>query len=97
MERFYAKLLGRSDGLAAPLPKAEALREAKAWLSHLTRPEVVNLAARLSGGEARSKGAPARRHDGLALTVPAVEGQGQDRPYAEPYYWAAFVLIGDPD
>jgi CHAT domain-containing protein len=20
-----------------------------------------------------------------------------DRPYAHPYYWAAFVLIGDPD
>jgi tetratricopeptide (TPR) repeat protein len=97
MQRFYANLLGRHEGPAGRLPKAEALREAKAWLSHLTLPEVVNLAARLSGGEARSKGAAARRPAELALTVPAVEGQGPDRPYAEPYYWAAFVLIGDPD
>jgi tetratricopeptide (TPR) repeat protein len=97
MERFYANLLGRREGLAGPLEKAEALREAKAWLSHLTRPEVVSLAAKLSGGEARSKGAPARRPAALEATVPPGDGQNQDRPYAQPYYWAAFVLIGDPD
>ncbi len=32
MQRFYANLLGRRSGLTGPIPKAEALREAKAWL-----------------------------------------------------------------
>ena len=32
MQRFYANLLGRRTGLSGPMPKAEALREAKAWL-----------------------------------------------------------------
>jgi CHAT domain-containing protein len=27
--------------------------------------------------------------------IPA--GRDNDRPYAAPYYWAAFVLAGDPD
>ena len=36
MTRFYANLLGRTEGLPAPLPKAEALHEAKRWLRGLT-------------------------------------------------------------
>ena len=35
MQRFYANLLSRRPSLTAPLPKAEALREAKAWLRGL--------------------------------------------------------------
>ena len=38
MQRFYANLLGRRPGLKDPMPKAEALREAKAWLRGLRRP-----------------------------------------------------------
>ena len=37
MQRFYANLLGRRPGLTAPMPKAEALREAKTWLRGLRR------------------------------------------------------------
>jgi len=95
MQRFYANLLGRRAGLTAPLPKAEALREAKAWLRGLRRAEVLALTAELSGGVARGKGAKARRPDELAAAVPA--GGDNDRPYAPPYFWAAFVLAGDPD
>jgi CHAT domain-containing protein len=95
MQRFYANLLGRRSGLSAPMPKAEALAEAKGWLRELTRDQVAKLAASLSGGEARSKGAEKRKEAAPALTVTA--GPGNDHPFAHPYYWAAFVLVGDPD
>jgi tetratricopeptide (TPR) repeat protein len=95
MQRFYANLLGRRSGLSQPMPKALALAEAKGWLRELTRDQVAKLAASLSGGEARSKGAEKRKEAAPALTVTA--GPGNDPPYAHPYYWAAFVLVGDPD
>ena len=95
MQRFYANLLGVRPGLSQPLPKAEALAEAKAWLRGLRRVEVTALAAELSGGEARAAGATRRKPAPQALSVPA--GAADDRPYAQPYYWAAFVLAGDPD
>ena len=94
MQRFYANLLGVRPGLSQPLPKAEALAEAKAWLRGLSRVEVTALAAKLTSGEARAAGAK-RRPAPQNLGVPA--GADDDRPYAHPYYWAAFVLMGDPD
>ena len=92
MQRFYADLLGRREGLSKPMPKAEALAESKAWLRGLTRGEVLARATELSGGVERAKGAKRREPSEIAGTVPA-----DDRPYAHPYYWAAFVLVGDPD
>jgi CHAT domain-containing protein len=77
------------------MPKAEALREAKVWLRGLPRSEVLALAAEMSGGVERSKGAKARQPADLAAAVPA--GGDNDRPYEHAYYWAAFVLVGDPD
>ncbi len=95
MQRFYANLLGRRAGLAGPLPKAEALREAKAWLRGLRRAEVLTLTAELSGGVARGKDAKARQPAKPSTAVPS--GGDGDRPYKSPHYWAAFVLAGDPD
>jgi hypothetical protein len=95
MQRFYANLLGRRPGLATPLPKAEALQEAKAWLRWLRRSEVLAAAMELSGGIERGKGAKGRQSSDLSTAVPT--GKDDDRPYAAPYYWAAFVLAGDPD
>jgi tetratricopeptide (TPR) repeat protein len=94
MQRFYANLLGQREGLDAPIPKAEALAEAKSWLRGLSRTEALKLAADLTGGVARGI-APGRKPDRAIPPVPEVPDDGH--PYAHPYYWAAFILVGDPD
>jgi CHAT domain-containing protein len=92
MQRFYANLLGQRPGLKKPLGKAEALAEAKQWLRELSAEEAARQAATLTHGVARGKGRKA---------LPALPGPKRplagraDRPYAHPYYWAAFVLVGD--
>jgi hypothetical protein len=92
MARFYENLLGRRDGLKSGLPRAEALAEAKRWLRGLTREEVR---ARLAGLTA---GLPRGERGTVRPGLPEREGDAAkgDRPYEHPYYWAAFVLIGDP-
>jgi CHAT domain-containing protein len=85
MTRFYQNLLGQRDGLAKPLPKAEALREAKQWLRGLTAEQIDQEAARLPKAE---RGGVRPRAGGSAVEA---------HPYAPPYYWSAFILIGDPD
>jgi CHAT domain-containing protein/tetratricopeptide (TPR) repeat protein len=95
MQRFYANLLGRRTGLGGPLPKAEALREAKGWLRSLSRSDALAVTATLSGGVERGKGTKGRQSAELSAAVPA--GGDNDRPYTAPHFWAAFVLAGDPD
>jgi CHAT domain-containing protein len=86
MTRFYENLLGKRTGLDKPLPKAEALREAKHWLRNLPQDEVDRLAAGLAGG------VRARTRD---LRQPVQSSSLH--PYEDPYYWAGFILIGDPN
>jgi tetratricopeptide (TPR) repeat protein len=94
MERFYQNLLGKRDGLNAPLPKAQALAEAKTWLRSLSRTEALQRTTQLTQGVARSKGRPELPR---LPTVPSAPAEAPEAsPYAHPYYWAAFVLIGDP-
>jgi CHAT domain-containing protein len=94
MQRFYANLLGQRQGLKKPLGKAEALAEAKRWLRDLSVEEATKSAAVLTQGVARGKG----RKPLPLVPAPKVGGTGKaDRPYAHPYYWAAFVLVGDGD
>jgi CHAT domain-containing protein len=95
MERFYQNLLGKRDGLSKPLGKAAALAEAKAWLRGLSREEAVRRAAQLTRGVERGKGR--KELPLLPALPPPPSGAVDDRPYAHPYYWAAFVLIGDPN
>src|SRR5262249_25572727 len=86
MIRFYENLLGKRDGRAGSVSdrsKAEALREAKHWLRNLTADEVQQWAAALPAGERGERARP-----------PAARSAA--RPYAHPYYWAAFILIGGP-
>jgi hypothetical protein len=86
MQRFYENLLGKRPDLAQPLPKAEALTEAKAWLRKLKVTEAdqaIDAIGRTRSGEVRrGKPAPA-----------ASEGH----PYEHPSFWAAFILAGDPN
>jgi CHAT domain-containing protein len=94
MTRIYQNLLGRRPGLSTPLPKAAALDEAKRWLRELTVDEVGTELAALDRGTVRPRveevDGPAPR---AAASAPKPAGV---RPYAHPYYWAAFILIGDP-
>jgi tetratricopeptide (TPR) repeat protein len=92
MDRFYANLLGQRDRLTKGLGKAEALAEAKAWLRTLPRAEALKLASKMTGGVERGKGRPA-----LPQTPVVPETDKDEPPYAHPYYWAAFVLVGDKD
>ena len=82
MRRFYTSL-------RAGTPKAEALREAKAWLRGLTRAEIAAL----------GREGPLLADLTRGLGKPVAEPKGHltgDRPFAHPYYWAGFVLTGDP-
>jgi Tfp pilus assembly protein PilF len=94
MTRFYRNLLGQQSGLSQPLPKADALDEAKRWLRELTVGEVDTARAALERGTVRplvdGAAGPAPR-EASSAPQPAVV-----RPYAHPYYWASFILIGDP-
>jgi tetratricopeptide (TPR) repeat protein len=83
MERFYRNLLGKREGLESPMPKAEALAEAKRWLRGAGRAEVGAALAALP------RGTIVRRE--------AVKAGPSVHPYEDPTYWAGFVLVGAPD
>jgi tetratricopeptide (TPR) repeat protein len=94
MTRFYQNLLGKRSDLSKAMPKAEALEEAKRWLRNLTVEQIEGELAGLERGKvrplAREKGAPARQE------APALKASSI-KPYEHPHFWAAFVLVGDPD
>jgi CHAT domain-containing protein len=87
MTRFYANLLGRRAGLAKPLAKAEALREAKDWLRGLTVEQGESELERL-------RLVPAADTRGERRVGQAA---GSFRPFEHPYHWAGFILIGNPE
>jgi tetratricopeptide (TPR) repeat protein len=95
MTRFYRNLLGQREGLTAGLSKAESLREAKAWLRGLSRAEVEKLAGDLAAGVVRAKQEPSGQK-GPAARSAAARPTGE-APFAHPRYWAAFILLGDPN
>ncbi len=86
MTRFYENLLGTPEKTVKPLPKAEALAEAKKWLRGLRPDEVEQL----------TKDLPTRGTRGRVEPKKAAEGAAAVRNYEHPYYWSGFILIGDP-
>lgn len=92
MVRFYENLLGQRTGSGKPLPRAEALAEAKAWLRELPRKDAEALARALADG-ARGKTAPLNSTE----KPKPIDLPSGTRPFEHPYYWAAFTLIGDPN
>lgn len=97
MKRFYENLLGRFDderqlpgctyGAGQPLPKADALREAKRWLRSRTIDQLRELLEVADVDKSRGTG------------IAAVDSTGSLplHPYEDPRHWATFVLIGNPD
>ncbi len=94
MQRFYQNLLGKRPGLKTPLGRAAALTEAKTWLRNLTRAEAEQLAVQLSGGSWRGKVEKLQLASDDPSSAPP---KADDRPFAHPAYWAAFILLGDPE
>jgi tetratricopeptide (TPR) repeat protein len=111
MDRFYRNLLGkrpphptlspvaggegrvRGDG-AKPMGKAAALHEAKQWLRNLSAKDALERLGTMTNGVVRGE-RPAREE---MKAVPVPKDAGKDyKPYAHPRYWAAFILIGDPE
>jgi CHAT domain-containing protein len=92
MTRFYENLMGLSDklpgGPVKPLPKAEALAEAKQWLQRLTPDQVKQL----------SDGLPRQgtRGDPRGRVVKKAAAEKAALSYDHPYYWSGFILVGDP-
>jgi CHAT domain-containing protein len=92
MARFYQNLLGKRPGLSQPMAKAEALDEAKRWLRGLSVDEVGGQLEALDRGPLR----PLATTDGAPREPSPRPPSSGARPFEHPYYWAAFVLIGDP-
>jgi CHAT domain-containing protein/tetratricopeptide (TPR) repeat protein len=89
MARFYANLLGRRPGLRKPMPKSEALHEAKTWLRSLKEEQIDPALKELDRGGKR----PLVTADSPPGSRTEEKGYG---PYSHPNYWAAFILVGDP-
>jgi CHAT domain-containing protein len=94
MDRFYRNLLGKREDGAKPLGKAAALREAKQWLRNVPASEALARLGEITKGVVRGQ-RPARE-EMRAIPKPK-DASGDYRPYAHPRYWAAFILLGDPE
>jgi tetratricopeptide (TPR) repeat protein len=91
MQRFYANLLGARPGLSHPMSKVAALAEAKEWLRTITTEKIEVEVAALERGAKRKLATP------VGAGAQGKAGPRTDRPFSHPYYWAAFVLVGDVD
>jgi tetratricopeptide (TPR) repeat protein len=94
MDRFYRNLLGKREDGAKALGKAAALREAKEWLRNVPASEALRRLGEITKGVVRGE-RPAREE--MRAVPKPKDAAGDYKPYAHPRYWAAFILLGDPD
>ena len=92
MTRFYENLLGKRAGLDRPLPKGEALSEAKQWLRGLSDDQIDTALFALERGKIRKTVPELDRPKGPSAPAPS----SAPKRFEHPYYWAAFILVGDP-
>jgi CHAT domain-containing protein len=88
MEEFYRRHLGEGQGIA------QALRGAQLWLRDLKRDDLLS---RVAAAREEARTHPDRRLWARldALREALSEDYGpEDRPFAHPYYWAAFIASG---
>jgi CHAT domain-containing protein/tetratricopeptide (TPR) repeat protein len=112
MTRFYQNLLGRRPDLKKPLPKAEALQEAKGWLRRLTAKAIDAELGRLTRGDPGAPPDAERINDeaeqstrsdkdvspkDVLMKLKTKAKPDSIRSYEDPKDWAGFILIGDPD
>jgi CHAT domain-containing protein len=94
MWRFYQNVLGQRDDKKPAMKRADALHEAKAWLRKLPRSEAEKALAKITDSIPRGERGKVGRLPDKKGDAPK---EKDDLPFEQPYYWAAFVLIGDPD
>jgi CHAT domain-containing protein/tetratricopeptide (TPR) repeat protein len=93
MARFYRNLLGQRPGLSRPMPRAEALDEAKQWLRNLTQEEATRQLTAIQQDGAKEP--PAVPNGPPATQPPPRPAPTGPRPFEHPQFWAPFILIGD--
>lgn len=71
-------------------PPSEALRNAQRWLREATAADLLDYLNQQVGHPPPWSGA-AKAYESIASTI---EGDLAARPYADPYYWAAFNFAG---
>ena len=81
MTRFY-------DNLQQGRTKSESLQAAKQWLRSLTSQQVQEFWTEMPDDPAPNAAHCADR--------PLATSRHSSRPYADPYFWAPFILIGKP-
>ncbi|MGE0853099.1 MAG: CHAT domain-containing protein [Hyphomicrobiaceae bacterium] len=98
MGKFYHLLLIRPDADAGYLSPAAALRSAQLWLRGLTAQQVIDELGdkrlqdiRVSVAKGRTFASPL----GLLGYIVGRAIKPDDRPFEHPYYWAAFIVVGD--
>ncbi|MFT5287841.1 MAG: CHAT domain-containing protein, partial [Planctomycetota bacterium] len=87
MNRFYENLMRAP---AEGLPIAKALDEAREWLRSASRPEIRE------ASKAFQDSSSSRERSGGESSQSTRVDSAQLTPYADPYYWAGFVVIGAP-